>query len=262
MTVVDSHCHAADGWFEPLDTLLYQMERNGVDKAVLVQIRGKYDNSDELEATRRYPGKFAVVVLIDTVDPNAPAVLEKWARQGAAGIRLDPGDRTPGADPLVIWRKAAQLGLAVSVGSLLRPAELVSPDFAELVTGMPDLKFVIEHFAGARPEPRMDWSAFTKALELARYPNTYVKIGGFAELLPRPSPYQWPTFTEAPKALRMIYDAFGAHRMMWGSDFPPVAGREGYANALACPRDRVTYFTDEDKRWIFGETALSVWRFE
>ena len=259
MTVVDTHCHAARGWFEPVETLMYQMERNGVDKAVLVQIRGKYDNSYELGLRKRHPGKFTVAVLVDTKRPDAPATLEKWAREGAAGIRLGPGERSPGADPLAIWRKAAQLGLAVS--SLGTPAEFASPEFSALVAALPDLKVVIEHYAGAKPEPNMDWPAFAKALELAKYPNTYIKIGGFAELLPRPFPYQWPTFTEEPKALRMIYDAFKPRRMMWGSDFPPVASREGYANALAFPRDRVSYFTPDDKRWIFGETALSVWRF-
>ena len=30
----------------------------------------------------------------------------------------------------------------------------------------------------------------------------------------------------------MTKDAFGVGRMMWGSDFPPAAGREGYGNAL------------------------------
>jgi L-fuconolactonase len=259
MTIVDTHCHAAQGWFEPIETLMYQMERNGVDKAVLIQIRGKFDNSYELGIKSRNPDKFAVAVLVDNTKPDAPAALEKWAAQGAAGIRLSPMERSVGPDPLAIWRKAAELGLTVS--SLGTPAEFGSPEFAAVVKALPDLKIVIEHYAGAKPEPGMDWPGFTRALELAKYPSTSIKIGGFAELLPRPFPYQWPTFTEEPKALRMIYDAFGPRRMMWGSDFPPVASREGYANALAFPRDRVSYFTAEDKRWIFGETALSVWRF-
>jgi L-fuconolactonase len=259
MTVVDTHCHAAPGWFEPIETLMYQMERNGVDKAVLIQIRGKYDNSYELDIKRRHPNKFAVAVLVDNTSPGAPVALEHWAGQGAAGIRLGPMERSVGPDPLAIWRKASELGLVVS--SLGTPAEFGSADFATLVSALPDLKIVIEHYAGAKPEPNMDWAGFARALELAKFPNTYIKIGGLAELLPRPFPYQSPTFTEEPKALRMIYDAFGPRRMMWGSDFPPVASREGYANALAFPRDQIGYFSAEDKRWIFGETALSVWRF-
>jgi L-fuconolactonase len=259
MTIVDTHCHAAQGWFEPIETLMFQMERNGVDKAVLVQIRGRYDNGYEIGIKNKYPGKFAVVVLVDNTKPGGPEALAHWAQQGAAGIRLGPLERSVGPDPLAIWRKASDLGLTVS--SLGTPAEFGSPEFSALVAALPDLKIVIEHYAGAKPEPNMDWAGFTRAMETAKYPNTYIKIGGLAEVLPRPFPYQWPTFTEEPKAMRMIYDAFGPHRMMWGSDFPPSAGREGYANALTFPRDSISYFSDEDKRWIFGETALSVWRF-
>ena len=35
-----------------------------------------------------------------------------------------------------------------------------------------------------------------------------------------------------PPVFEMAKDAFGVERMMWGSDFPPAAGREGYGNAL------------------------------
>jgi hypothetical protein len=32
--------------------------------------------------------------------------------------------------------------------------------------------------------------------------------------------------------MTLAYDVFGASRMMWGRDFSPVAGCEGYCNAL------------------------------
>ena len=45
MVVVDTHCHASASWFEPVEVLLDQMNRNGVDKAALIQFRGVFDNS-------------------------------------------------------------------------------------------------------------------------------------------------------------------------------------------------------------------------
>jgi predicted TIM-barrel fold metal-dependent hydrolase len=45
----------------------------------------------------------------------------------------------------------------------------------------------------------------------------------------------------------MTYEAFGASRIMWGSDFPPVAGREGYRNALQSPMDHIPFRNDADK---------------
>jgi len=59
----------------------------------------------------------------------------------------------------------------------------------------------------------------------------------------------------------MVYDAFGASRMMWDSDFPPVAGREGYHNALYWTLEYINYRSDDDKEWMIGKTATSLFKF-
>ena len=45
MTIVDSHAHATLSWFEPVESLVAQMDRYRVEHAVLVQINGQTDNS-------------------------------------------------------------------------------------------------------------------------------------------------------------------------------------------------------------------------
>jgi L-fuconolactonase len=45
MVVVDTHCHASPYWYEPVETLLDQMNRHGVAQATLIQIGGEYDNA-------------------------------------------------------------------------------------------------------------------------------------------------------------------------------------------------------------------------
>src|SRR5262245_31445621 len=114
MTVVDTHCHAGIEKYEPLEVLLYQMERNGVDKATVVQHFGQYDNRYLLEGARRFPGRFAIIGLVDTERLDAPETLERWARDGLRGIRLRADWRSPGKDVLAIWKKASDLGLVVS----------------------------------------------------------------------------------------------------------------------------------------------------
>jgi L-fuconolactonase len=59
----------------------------------------------------------------------------------------------------------------------------------------------------------------------------------------------------------MAYDAFGSQRMMWGSDYPRVALREEYRNALQFTMEQMPFCSREDLEWIFGKTALSLWRF-
>jgi L-fuconolactonase len=66
-----------------------------------------------------------------------------------------------------------------------------------------------------------------------------------------PLPFEEPI---APY-FQQVYDAFGPERMMWGSDFPPVAGREGYTNALYLCRDQFENRPAEARDIIFGGTA-------
>jgi predicted TIM-barrel fold metal-dependent hydrolase len=48
--------------------------------------------------------------------------------------------------------------------------------------------------------------------------------------------------------------------MMWGSDYPPVSGREGYRNALQGVADHPALRDPEDREWVMGKTALGVFR--
>ena len=80
MVVVDSHCHASQDWYEPIETLLFEMDRYGVDQAVLIQIIGQYDHSYQSECVRRSPGRLASVVLVDWQQPDAPQALARLLR--------------------------------------------------------------------------------------------------------------------------------------------------------------------------------------
>lgn len=260
MTIVDTHVHVGRYWFEPVEALLFQMDRTGVEKAVLIQYMGNYDNWYEIECVREHPERFAAVVMVDTAQPDASGRLEMWAREGAVGVRLGADERSPGSDPLAIWRKASELGLVVSCAG--RMEEFASEAFHSLVQELPELKIVIEHLGGAEPEPDMNYRLFQRVLALASYSNTYIKLPGFGEVLPRPMPFREPPFAGPPRSVLMACEAFGAKRMMWGSDFPPCSGREGYANTLRFPMERIEFFADEERGWVFGRTALSVWEFE
>jgi L-fuconolactonase len=71
---------------------------------------------------------------------------------------------------------------------------------------------------------------------------------------PRAFPFEQPV----PDYFQRALDLFGPGRMMWGSDFPPVAGREGYANALRFCREQFTSLPRADQDLIFGGVASTV----
>jgi L-fuconolactonase len=263
VVIVDSHCHVSTNWYEPVESLLFQMERNGVEHAVLIQMQGQSDNSYQVDCVRRYPGLFASVVIVDAARADAPETLALLAEEGASGVRFTAITRSAGEDPLAIWRAAARLGLAVSCGGTA--AEFASPGFAALVSDLPELPIVIEHLGSVnRPEvDDAERAARRGALALSRYPNVYVKVPGLGEFCPRALPVTEPVpFAQPePPLLELTLEAFGPRRMMWGSDYPPVSAREGYLNALRLPRERFAAMpdvTDEDLDWIFGRAALSI----
>lgn len=263
MPIVDSHCHVSPVWYGPAEDLLYQMDRNGVEHAVLIQIQHEFNNDYQYQAARQYPGRFALVVVIDTTRPDAHLELARQASLGASGVRFQPTVRSAGDDPLLIWRTAARLRLPVScVGS---SEAFASDDFAALVAALPDLTIVIEHLGSVSSPDPDDAARATRerVFALSRYPNTRIKIPGLGEFCRRALPVTqpFPFATPLPDYLSQVYRTFGPRRMMWGSDFPPVSGREGYANALKFTRAEFLAMdgvSDDDRDWIFGRTALSV----
>jgi len=257
--IVDSHCHASECWYEPIEALLEQMARSGVDQAILIQILGQYDNGYQVECLRRFPGRFASVVIVDTDQPDAPRALERLAEGGASGVRLRATVRSPGDDPLAIWRAAERLGLAVSAPGSAEA--FASDDFRQLVEALPRIKIVVEHYGGvqrpgAEPQPELRQRVYA----LARYRNVYIKIGGLGEIAQRAMPVRTPfPFVEpVPPIVEEIRAAFGAEKMMWGSDYPPVSQREGFGRALSYVRDRLAGASAAEQELIFGGTALAV----
>ncbi len=255
--IVDSHCHASDRWYEPAETLLFRMDACGVGRAVLIQMLGALDNTEIAGLGRRHRDRFAWVGALAPRDTGAVETLQRMADAGMAGIRLRPGARSPGADPLALWRSAQAAGLAVScVG---RATDFAGEDFAEVLAAVPNLAIVLEHLGGlARPDVGDRTAALPGLLALAAHPNLSLKVPGLGQLAPRKPSLDEPgcplDLAGVRELLEAVVAAFGAGRLMWGSDFPPVAAREGYANSLRWTRDLLAA-AGADVGAIFGGSA-------
>lgn len=258
MEITDAHAHVSTVWYEPMASLVSAMDRSGVASALLVQIMGLYDNTYILDCARSMPERFLPVVLIDHRLHDAPRTLEVHVRQGATGVRLTPSSRSLGADPYAIWRTAGHLGIPVSCPGETR--EFVSTAFSRLVQELPEVVIVIEHLGGSnvpsRGMPR------DRAFALARFPNVHLKLPGAGELVRRKDELDGPDpFVESPIPLvRAALEAFGPDRVMWGSDFPVVMGREGYANALGSALGACDFLSETDRANVFGGVARRLFR--
>ncbi|MFC2025131.1 amidohydrolase family protein [Chloroflexota bacterium] len=261
MVIVDTHVHTSPYWFEPIEVILFQMNSNRVDKATLVQYVGQTDNRYIIECAHRFPERFSPIVIVDTDRTDAPETLKKWAKEGAEGVRLGACTRSPGNDPLAIWRTCAELGLPVSCRG--DKEEFASDEFRKLIEALPDVAIIIEHLGKVQRDEPPPYATYSRILTLADYPNTYIRIGGLGEICNRPSPFRQPSpFEVVPPFIQMAYEAFGPSRMMWGSNYPPCTRLEGYRNTLHYLEEHLTNFCSEQaKEWIFGKTALSLFKF-
>lgn len=248
MHIIDTHCHIGLHKYEPVEVLLFHMQRAGVAQAVFIQYMGNSDNRYLLDAMAAHPGKFAAAMLVPADDDGS--AIRGWAEQGIRGIRLAANFRGTGADALAHWRTAAELGLVVSAPS--SPASLSSDEFAEVLRLFPDLSIVIEHLGGAKPG--MSAEEFAPVLSLAAHDNLTIKLPGFGEFCHLPCPFQ-----DVPDFADRVLEAFGPRRVMWGSDWPPVSSREGYDSSLRFPLDYFADLSEEERVWVFGKTAQSVW---
>ncbi len=212
-----------------------------------------------------------MVVIVDVTKPDALDRLEGYASQGAVGVRLAPDQRSAGDDPLAIWRKADELGLVIS--SMGGIANTSSNEFNALVAQFPNMPFVLEHIAGGSdgagfpangPGPQPPYARYKKALELAEYPNTYMKLPGLGELSRRPQVLKtrcgFDFYDSIPPLVELAHDAFIPNRLMWGSDWPVCLTAGSYRTNFDVTMGAVGDMTDSQRALLLGDNAKRFYR--
>jgi L-fuconolactonase len=267
--MIDTHYHSSPHWWEPVEVFMFHMDRCGVDRGVLVQSMGDFDNGYILDAARRFPGRLATVGL---VDPDAPAdQMDHQLAAGLEGFRFTLSDPRQLEAPYALWHRAQARGSVASVVGTT--AQFASPDFEQVVRAVPRLPIIIEHMGllghlrtgghgGDNAVPVAPYADYQRVLGLARYPNVYVKVPGFAEFMPRPKVFNGPPFdlAAAPPFVDMCVEAFGASRMMVGTD-PSSSVREGYGNVWANLTSYLGKFSVAQRTAILGTTAAGLFSF-
>ena len=143
-------------------------------------------------------------------------------------------------------------------GRSVDPAELVrrsltldmAPDFAAIArtaNQFPALRIAIDHVG--RPS-LMEGRTPEQLAALARYPNVFVKLSG----LITDAPTQWKAEQFAPWA-RAAIGAFGAERVMFGSDWPSYLPAGTWKEALAAFTQAIGPQTLETREHLLGSTA-------
>ena len=259
MRVTDAQVHL---WTQVLpkrgnytrDRLEQAMQQAGVDRVVLVPIRDlepDVSNPYALETARLFPERFKVMALLDLGLPDTPAKLEQLlAQPEVKGIRLGVKRYSPEGLQWIAEQSLrrgfplALLGCRGGIGML-----------STMIERNPDISALICHAAlpAEGPDP---FAELDQVLAMARYPNIVVKVSAMTRWIDEPYP-----FRSLHHHIRRIYDAFGAQRMAWGSDYSWEAGRMPYSHTVDLFREACDFLTDADREWILDKTISRVLRW-
>ena len=186
----------------------------GVDRVILVQSQEDDSDTAWVLSVAGDPLIAGVVGWVDFFRADAPAAIGALSKNPRLrGLRPMVQDReadwydAPELDPAF----AAMTALNLVLEGLVRPRHL--PSLLRVAMRHPDLAILIDH--GAKPAPN-NFSSWAEQMDmLARLPNVSCKFSGLLTELPAEGPAE---------ALAAIFDhlwnAFGAERLVWGSDWP------------------------------------------
>lgn len=198
------------------EMLLRQMDEVGVGRAVLVppSFEGDY-NDAVIDATRRYPDRFAAMGRIQLDAPSSPRRLRTWRdTPGMLGVRLTfwlerhlQQLRDGTADWLFAEADKQALPIMIYAPSAI-------PEISELAGKYPNAPIILDHLAidlsltGAAIDEPLE-----RVLRLSELPNLAVKASGLPALVDEPYP-----FPSLGGRLKRVIDAYGRDRVFWGSD--------------------------------------------
>jgi L-fuconolactonase len=233
----------------------------GIDAAVLVQALNDPDETVDLFAyAAAEPRVAGVVGWLDLAAPDVAdrlsAIQESRHGRFLVGIRhLALIDDDPAG-----WLRspAVQRGLQVVARTglpydlIFRPEHLNA--VLHTVRSHPAMTFVVDHLG--KPPTRSvgldDWTTGIRAL--AAEPNVTCKLSQ----IPTVAGPTWTVDDLQPYA-DTVLDAFGADRLMFGSDWPVSLLAARYADVVGVVEKLLTRCSAQERDQILGETAARVY---
>jgi L-fuconolactonase len=244
--------------FLPAD-LEPELRAAGFDACVAVQARTSLEETEWLlDLADRHPFIAGVVGWVDLLSPEVRSQLARFAgRRKLVGVRhvvqSEPDDRfllrpdfQRGIDMLL------EVGLAYDI--LIYPRHLpAAVEFARRFAGH---SLVLDHLA--KPDIRggemRSWERHLR--ELAACSNVMAKLSGLV------TEADWAGWTPAQirPCLDVAFSAFGAERLMIGSDWPVCLVASGYGRTLDLVRDYLRERPPAEQEAVLGGNAARLWR--
>lgn len=234
---------------------------NGMAASVAVQVGQSEDETQFLLQLAAQNERIAGVVgWVDLQSPRVEERLRHFSRQPKlCGFRhiaqSEPDDRfLLRPDFLRGIALLHQFGFAFDI--LIYPRQL--PAAIELASRFPSQRFVLDHLA--KPEIKLQrlepWAAQIKSL--AQNQNVFCKLSG---LVTEADWKLWQPQHFTPY-LEVAFEAFGPHRLMFGSDWPVCLLAGSYAQVKQIIEAYTNTHAPQHKQNIFGGNAIRFYQLK
>ena len=247
--LIDAYAHCGLSKYKPLSKVEQAMQLAGVDRAVLVQHLGEFDNAYIQQVVADSPQKFSGVLLVDHEQQDASARLHEWEQTGHfRGVRflLESLQSNP-----ALWQAAVDRDLNIIVydpDGLAQGADLLS----RVLERNPTARLVLSHLGGPDLANDPEFIQHDSIFRLSEHPGAYFQVSGFHMFCPYP-------YDEVRPLIRKALDTFGPDRMLWGGNYPVVGDDESYARELALVRSGTFEIPPEAVTQVVHDTADSIW---
>ncbi len=277
MKIIDTHCHviSPDRQRYPLaplggkqsdwsterpttpERLIAAMDEAGIAKAAVVQASTAYghDSSYVADSIARFPERFTGVFSLDPLAPDALAQMAHWKSRGMTGMRVfTTGSTMPGQQTWLdderaypVWARAGAERLPIAVQMTADGIPLL----LKIVTRFPDTLFLLDHLARPVITDGPPYAKAQSLFDLASRPTIYLKMT--SRTVEQCQSGQATPATFMPK----LVQAFGAARIMWGSNFP--AHDDTLPNILRETLHVLSVLDAADQAMILAGTAEQIY---
>ena len=200
--------------------------------------------------------------------PDFMANLERFSADdrwvGVRSYLWSPPDITLDAAQRRDLRELARRGMTLDIIS--RGTTNPKAKVQALCAAVPDLRVIIDHMGGAQgPTPSADWESSTRRVAGA-CPNLCMKLSSFYDFYQvgdGHSPWTAPADLAAYKPhFDVLMSAFGADRLVWGSNWPVSDLGGGFANQIHLAEDYLAPFGAAVRDKVMFRNALRFYRRE
>lgn len=245
--------------FQPAD-LTPLLAENGIDGVITVQARQSVDETRELlETAANHDWIRGVVGWVPLCDANVAQSLDPFAGDpkflGVRHVVQDEPDARFLVRPDFVRGLKILQNYDLVYDLLILPHQL--PAAIELVDQFPNQRFVLDHIA----KPRIGggvvdpvWKSLF--LSLAARPHLLCKFSGIITEVTDPS---WDIETMRPY-WDIAIEAFGAERLMFGTDWPVCTLRGSYAQWTSVVGQLAGSLSDAEQTRFWGSTAIDGYR--